>query len=86
MEALRAALAAGFEQYGKIRTDANLDNVRKSPQFKPLIDQYDEPVISESAIKYAQPLARFHSSCAAVLCGTAHLCMKPKARATCACC
>lgn len=51
LEALRTALKSGFEQYGKIRNDTNLDNLRQSPKFKPLIDEYDEPVISDGAIK-----------------------------------
>lgn len=52
MDALKAALEAGFEQFGKVRSDNNLDNLRKSPRFDPLIDDYDEPVISPGAIKY----------------------------------
>ncbi|EIE25445.1 hypothetical protein COCSUDRAFT_13402 [Coccomyxa subellipsoidea C-169] len=51
LEALESALSAGFEQYNKVRTDPNLDVLRKSPKFKNLIDQYDEPIINDSAIK-----------------------------------
>lgn len=52
LDALQAALKAGFEQYGKIRTDPNLEKVRTSPRFEPMVDQYDEPVISRGAIRY----------------------------------
>lgn len=51
LEALESALSAGFEQYNKVRTDPNLEVLRKSPKFKKLIDQYDEPIINDSAIK-----------------------------------
>ncbi len=51
LEALEAALSAGFEQYNKVRTDPNLESLRKSPKFKKLIDQYDEPIINEGALK-----------------------------------
>lgn len=68
LEALRAAMSAGFEQYGKIRSDANLDNLRKSPKFKPLVDEFDEPVISEGAIKYepTRCVQGLHAFCLAV--------------------
>ena len=46
-------MSAGFEQYSKIRSDPNLDNLRKSPKFKELIDRYDEPVFNDNAIKCA---------------------------------
>ena len=51
LEALGEALAAGFEQFGKVRSDPNLDALRTSPKFKTLIDSYDEPVINDNAIK-----------------------------------
>ena len=51
LEALGEALAAGFEQFGKVRSDPNLDSLRTSPKFKTLIDSYDEPVINDNAIK-----------------------------------
>ena len=53
LDALKASLEAGFEQFGKVRSDPNLDALRKSPRFDPLVDEYDEPVISSSAIKCA---------------------------------
>ena len=51
LEALGEALAAGFEQFGKVRSDPNLDSLRTSPKFKMLIDSYDEPVFNDNAIK-----------------------------------
>lgn len=32
-------LLAGFEDYGKVRSDPNLANLRKSPKFKPLLER-----------------------------------------------
>ena len=51
LDALEEALSAGFEQFNKVRTDPNLDKLRKSPKFKTLIDRYDEPVFNDNAIK-----------------------------------
>lgn len=51
LEALETALSSGFEQYSKVRSDPNLDTLRKSPKFKAIIDKYDEPFINENAIK-----------------------------------
>jgi hypothetical protein len=51
LEALDTALSSGFEQYSKVRSDPNLDNLRKSPKFKTIINKYDEPIINENAIK-----------------------------------
>lgn len=59
LDALQAALKAGFEQYGKIRTDPNLEKVRTSPRFEPMVDQYDEPVISRGAISAIKSLFSF---------------------------
>jgi len=51
LDALEAALGAGFEQFNKVRTDPNLEALRKSPKYKPLIDSYDEPLVNSNAIK-----------------------------------
>ncbi|CAL5219294.1 g1100 [Coccomyxa viridis] len=59
LEALEAALSAGFEQFNKVRTDPNLDALRKSPKFKTLIDSYDEPVFNDNAIKAIKNLFSF---------------------------
>ncbi|BDA41945.1 Protein MET1, chloroplastic [Coccomyxa sp. Obi] len=59
LEALESALSAGFEQYNKVRTDPNLETLRKSPKFKKLIDQYDEPIINEGALKALKNIFSF---------------------------
>ncbi|KAL0034948.1 hypothetical protein WJX79_001966 [Trebouxia sp. C0005] len=51
LDALDAAMRAGFEQFGKIRSDPNLDNLRKNERFQKMVDQYDEPVFNFSALK-----------------------------------
>lgn len=51
LEALEISMQAGFDQYGKIRTDPNLQKLRDSPKFKPLIERFDEPVIDTSVFK-----------------------------------
>ncbi len=48
LDALDAAMRAGFEQFGKIRSDPNLDNLRKNERFQTMVDQYDEPVFNFS--------------------------------------
>ena len=48
LEALDTCLKAGFDQFGKVRSDPNLEALRTSPKFKSLIDQFDEPVIDTS--------------------------------------
>lgn len=59
LEALNAAMGAGFEDYAKIRSDPNLSYLRKSPKFKALINRYDEPLINEGAIKALKSLFSF---------------------------
>lgn len=46
LDALEAALRAGFEQFQKVRTDSNLDNLRKEDRFLEIVDKYDEPVFN----------------------------------------
>eukprot|EP00747_Dinoflagellata_sp_TGD_P167267 gnl/TRDRNA2_/TRDRNA2_191362_c0_seq1.p1 gnl/TRDRNA2_/TRDRNA2_191362_c0~~gnl/TRDRNA2_/TRDRNA2_191362_c0_seq1.p1 ORF type:complete len:382 (-),score=79.19 gnl/TRDRNA2_/TRDRNA2_191362_c0_seq1:324-1469(-) len=46
LEALRDALHAGFDDFKMVRNDPNLEVVRDSPNFKELIDQYDEPIFN----------------------------------------
>lgn len=59
LEALDSALAAGFENYEKVRSDPNLANLRKSDRFKVLIDRYDEPIINEAALNAIKGLFSF---------------------------
>jgi hypothetical protein len=64
LEALDAALAAGFENFDKVRSDANLANLRKSKRFTKLINRYDEPLINEGAIKALKSLFSFGKAAA----------------------
>ncbi|GBG66662.1 hypothetical protein CBR_g66797 [Chara braunii] len=50
LNALDGAMAAGFEDYKMVRTDPDLEAVRKSEKFAPLINRYDEPFINENAV------------------------------------
>lgn len=59
LEALDAAMAAGFENYAKVRADPNLANLRKSSRFEKLINRYDEPIINEAALKALKSLFSF---------------------------
>ncbi|KAK9834004.1 hypothetical protein WJX81_002301 [Elliptochloris bilobata] len=59
LEALDTAMSAGFEQFGKIRSDPNLESLRKSPKFKEVIDRYDEPVFNDNAIKVLKSIFSF---------------------------
>ncbi len=51
LDALNGALAAGFEDFAKVRSDPNMENLRSSDKFKRIIDRYDEPFINESAVR-----------------------------------
>jgi len=50
LKSLETAMSAGFEDYSKIRSDKNLEGLRKSPKFNAVIDKYDEPVINWDAL------------------------------------
>jgi len=56
MDALKAALRAGFEDYKMIRSDPNLAYLRESEDFTPLINKFDEPLINENAMKVLKGL------------------------------
>lgn len=56
MQALKDALNAGFEDYKKIRTDPNLEDCRKSPKFKKVMDMYDEAVFDTDALQVVKDL------------------------------
>ena len=51
LEALDTCLKSGFDQFGKVRSDPNLEQLRKSPKFAELIDRFDEPVIDSNRFK-----------------------------------
>jgi tetratricopeptide (TPR) repeat protein len=46
LKALNEALGGGWEDYDRVRTDKNLEWLRQSPKFKPLLEQYDEPIFN----------------------------------------
>ncbi|WVZ53475.1 hypothetical protein U9M48_004411 [Paspalum notatum var. saurae] len=50
LSALEDALKAGYEDFKRIRTDPDLDNLRKSEQFETLLKNYDESFINENAL------------------------------------
>lgn len=51
IEALETCLKSGFDQFGKVRSDPNLEQLRKSSKFTELIDRFDEPVIDTNIFK-----------------------------------
>lgn len=59
LESLDAAMAAGFDDYKKVRNDPNLENLRKSENFKAVINKYDEPILNENAVKVLKGLFSF---------------------------
>jgi len=59
MEALETALKQGFDDYRKIRTDPNLEKLRASEEFTKLINQYDEPILNENAMKVIRGIFSF---------------------------
>ncbi|KAF5797382.1 putative PDZ domain, tetratricopeptide-like helical domain superfamily, PDZ superfamily [Helianthus annuus] len=60
LSALKDALQAGFEDFKRIRTDPDLENLRKSEEFDPLIKQYDESFINENALNAIKSLFGFN--------------------------
>lgn len=59
LEAIDAAMACGFEDFDKVRSDPNLENLRKSEKFSSVINKYDEPIINEGAIKAIKSIFSF---------------------------
>lgn len=51
LKSLQSAMVAGFDNYDQIRKDKNLAKLRLSPNFQPILDKYDEPVINWNAVK-----------------------------------
>ena len=51
LKSLQYAMNAGFDNYEQIRKDKNLENLRKTPKFEAVLEQYDEPVINWGAVK-----------------------------------
>lgn len=59
LEALEECLRAGFEDYGKIRSDKNLEFLRADDRFVPMLNKFDEPIINENAVKALKSLFSF---------------------------
>ncbi|KAI4386307.1 hypothetical protein MLD38_004248 [Melastoma candidum] len=60
LSALEDALEAGFEDFKRIRSDPDLENVRSSDGFDPLLKKYDESFINENAINAIKSLFGFN--------------------------
>ncbi|KAL8480860.1 hypothetical protein ACS0TY_027398 [Phlomoides rotata] len=60
LSALKDAMEAGFEDYKRIRTDPDLENIRKSEEFEPLMKKFDESFINENAINAIKSLFGFN--------------------------
>ncbi|KAJ8760095.1 hypothetical protein K2173_010951 [Erythroxylum novogranatense] len=60
LSALEDALKAGFEDFKRIRTDPDLDSLRKSEEFDKLLKRYDESFINENAINAIKSLFGFN--------------------------
>ncbi|CAL5076664.1 unnamed protein product [Urochloa decumbens] len=56
LSALEDALKAGYEEFKRIRTDPDLENVRKSEKFDTLLKNYDESFINENALNAIKSL------------------------------
>lgn len=62
LSALKDAMQAGYEDFKRIRSDPDLENLRKSKEFEPLIKQYDESFINENALNAIKSLFGFNKS------------------------
>ncbi|KAI3716486.1 hypothetical protein L1987_67397 [Smallanthus sonchifolius] len=60
LSALKDALQADFEDFKRIRTDPDLENLRKSEEFEPLLKQFDESFINENALNAIKSLFGFN--------------------------
>ncbi|KAL9252223.1 MET1, chloroplastic-like protein [Drosera capensis] len=56
LSALKDAMEAGYEDFKRIRTDPDLENIRKSEDFEPLMKKFDESFINEDAINAIKSL------------------------------
>ncbi|CAD5315632.1 unnamed protein product [Arabidopsis thaliana] len=59
LSALEEALKSGYEDFKRIRSDPDLETLRKSKDFDPLLKQFDESFINESAINAIKSLFGF---------------------------
>ncbi|KAL1193003.1 Protein MET1 [Cardamine amara subsp. amara] len=60
LSALEEALKSGYEDFKRIRTDPDLENIRKWEDFDPLLKQFDESFINEGAINAIKSLFGFN--------------------------
>lgn len=60
LSALEEALKSGYEDFKRIRSDPDLENIRKSEDFDPLMKQFDESFINEGAINAIKSLFGFN--------------------------
>lgn len=56
LSALEDAMKAGYDDFKRIRSDPDLANLRVSEEFEPLLKNYDESFINESAINAIKSL------------------------------
>ncbi|KAJ8453200.1 hypothetical protein Cgig2_008084 [Carnegiea gigantea] len=56
LSALEDALEAGYEDFKRIRTDPDLENLRTSDEFEKLLNRFDESFINENAINAIKSL------------------------------
>ncbi|KAK9079009.1 hypothetical protein SSX86_000678 [Deinandra increscens subsp. villosa] len=60
LSALKEAMQAGYEDFKRIRTDPDLENLRKSEEFESLMKQFDESFINENALNAIKSLFGFN--------------------------
>ncbi|ESR58818.1 protein MET1 [Citrus sinensis] len=56
LSALEDALLAGYEDFKRVRTDPDLENLRASEEFDVLLKRFDESFINENAINAIKSL------------------------------
>ncbi|XP_071726470.1 protein MET1, chloroplastic [Rutidosis leptorrhynchoides] len=60
LSALKDALQSDYEDFKRIRSDPDLENLRKSEGFEPLMRQFDESFINENALNAIKSLFGFN--------------------------
>ncbi|KAG2640200.1 hypothetical protein PVAP13_2KG057700 [Panicum virgatum] len=59
LSALEDALKSGYEDFKRIRTDPDLENLRKTEEFEPMLKNYEESFINENALNAIKSLFGF---------------------------
>jgi len=59
LEALEMTLSSGYDDYNKIRTDPSLSKLHNLPEFKPMMNKYDEPIFNEDVTNSIKKLFGF---------------------------